>query len=108
MKKPIAKNCCRNCRYELTCGYSPLAARGAREARSYGPCMLGNMSYSEKPFFEIGKTARIKNKENEERVKRALQKAAYCLGIDKRQREPGPVSTEKSIVGADYAKGEGE
>jgi len=50
-----ASNSCYRCKYELTCGYSPLAMGGERsdyggKGGSYGPCVLGLKSDNQ-PFF---------------------------------------------------------
>ena len=46
------KNCCAKCKYELTCGYSPLATTGDRTECSYEECCLGDMSYGKGSFFK--------------------------------------------------------
>jgi hypothetical protein len=48
-------NSCVNCKFEETCGYSPLAMLKRRTENSYGPCALGLMSphgnREPRPFF---------------------------------------------------------
>jgi hypothetical protein len=47
-----APNSCVNCKFELTCAYSSLATSGERDEFSFGPCILGEKSYGNGPFFE--------------------------------------------------------
>ena len=46
-------NCCANCEYEKTCGYSHLAMLGYRTEYSYKECCLGEKSYNHGSFFEV-------------------------------------------------------
>ena len=48
----IAPNSCIRCRFELTCGYSPLAMLNTRTEQSFEPCCLGERSFGAGPFFE--------------------------------------------------------
>lgn len=46
------KNCCANCKYEKTCGFSHLATLGYRTKSAYRECCLGEKSYGKGLFFE--------------------------------------------------------
>lgn len=56
MEEKNTQSCCAKCKYEQTCGYSPLSTLGKRTDESFIECGLGDKSDGV-PFFEVSEVA---------------------------------------------------